>query len=191
MIKWWQLWQSHLSPESCREIIQKALVIPPQEAVVGFDKNIRKEDSFRRSRVRWVDRRAEEWSWIVSLIEHTVRVSNRDVFGFDLEYLHEIQFTEYDSSYKGMYHWHEDLEWLSPKPYHRKLSFILQLSHPQAYEGGQIEFQIPDQTTPEPAGLTKQGSILIFPSFIKHRVTPVTKGKRYSLVAWYEGPPFR
>lgn len=186
----WQLWANHLSPQTCDEIIQKGLVIPPRSAAIGFGKDARSDEGFRRSNVRWIPRRSEEWRWVVELIEHLVRISNRNAFGFDLDYVHEIQFTEYSADYEGHYNWHEDLEWVSNLPVHRKVSFVLQLSDPNSYEGGKLELRLPDGSS-LPEGVHNRGSILVFPSFWKHRVTPVTRGVRYSLVAWYEGPQFR
>jgi len=68
----------------------------------------------------------------------------------------------------------------------RKLSLVISISNPDTYEGGDFEFF--DGTRPDIKG---QGSILVFPSFIKHRVTPVTKGTRYSLVNWFYGEQFK
>ena len=186
----WQLWANHLSPQSCEEIIQKGIVLPHQQAAIGFGETARSDQGFRRSRIRWVNRRSEEWRSVVELIEHTVLVSNRNAFGFDLDYVHEIQFTEYTAEDKGHYNWHEDLEWMDNRAFHRKVSFICQLSDPATYEGGKLEMQLPDGSK-LPEAAYNQGSIMVFPSFWKHRVTAVTKGKRYSLVAWYEGPQFR
>ena len=73
----------------------------------------------------------------------------------------------------------------------RKLSVVVQLSEPEDYEGG--VFEIDDVVRPYPLNTSlfqPRGSILIFPSYIKHRVLPVTKGVRRSLVTWYNGPKF-
>ena len=96
-----------------------------------------------------------------------------------------IQFTEYDSAYDGYYDWHIDTggKELSSN---RKLSMSVQLSDPSEYEGGEL------QVVKETNVLKKnRGSAFIFPSYLLHRVTPVTKGTRYSLVCWISGHPFR
>ena len=67
----------------------------------------------------------------------------------------------------------------------------MQLSNPSEYEGGVFELTDADFTKQDKFNLKQKGSVLIFPSFIKHRVTPVTKGERKSLVGWIEGPSFR
>ena len=61
------------------------------------------------------------------------------------------------------------------------------------YEGGEFEFDFKDKTKTDPIvceQIKKKGSIIVFPSFVWHRVKPVTKGTRYSLVAWNLGKPF-
>ncbi|MDB2656544.1 2OG-Fe(II) oxygenase [Crocinitomicaceae bacterium] len=70
----------------------------------------------------------------------------------------------------------------------RKLSVTVQLSDPDEYEGGDLEFMINHKTVKAPR---KKGTIVVFPSFIMHRVTPITKGTRQSIVGWVSGPPYR
>ena len=74
---------------------------------------------------------------------------------------------------------------------HRKLSMVIQLSDPKDYEGGILEIHANEHYPPPPDELKRRGTIVVFPSFLRHRVIPVTKGVRYSLVAWIEGPHFR
>ena len=85
------------------------------------------------------------------------------------------------------YEWHYDVNWEGTTLYDRKLSLVIQLSDEEDYEGGNFEFKDLEQ----PVGFRSQGSILVFPSYITHRVTEVTKGQRNSLVCWMEGPRWR
>jgi PKHD-type hydroxylase len=117
-----------------------------------------------------------------------VKEANNNAFGFDLNLMREIQFTEYRAENEDHYKWHEDLSWRVNKASHRKLSVVIQLSDQGDYEGGDLELQ---HEAPEPEALKRQGTVIVFPSFHSHRVTPITKGVRYSLVAWYEGPKFK
>jgi len=71
---------------------------------------------------------------------------------------------------------------------HRKLSVTVQLSDEDSYEGGDLQFMINNRIENAPR---KKGTVIVFPSFILHRVTEVTKGKRNSIVGWLSGPPFR
>lgn len=182
----WQMWKGYMPIAECDRLIQQALKIPPINGTTFG--NIQ---GLRRSKIRWIPRTDPEWDWLFRDIEFVCRRANV-AFGFDINLFHEIQFTEYDSEDNGHYGWHEDLRWVPPPDVnvHRKLSFVMQLSDPSTYEGGDLEMQIADGR-PNVEDLKVKGTTIVFPSFVKHRVTPVTKGKRYSLVTWYEGPPFR
>ena len=76
----------------------------------------------------------------------------------------------------------------------RKLSMTCSLSHPEDYKGGRLEFQFRNKDNPnetiECTEIMTRGSVVIFPSFLWHRVRPVTEGTRYSLVVWNMGNPF-
>jgi PKHD-type hydroxylase len=129
-------------------------------------------------------------------MEHCFQLANLNAFQFDLTYFKEIQFTEYTAQQEGKYDWHEDLTWTKNGPSRRKLSIVVQLSDPADYKGGLLELDRStvgdgDGMTPSERQLRSRGTAIVFPSFVKHRVTPVLQGKRHSLVSWYEGPPFR
>jgi PKHD-type hydroxylase len=108
-------------------------------------------------------------------------------WNFNLSNTSGIQIGKYDSSTKGFYDWHTD-DGLKPKENGlvRKLSVSILLSDTNDFEGGMFEFENFD-TQP----ILKQGSIIVFPSQISHRVTPVTLGTRYSAVTWVQGPAYR
>ena len=98
-----------------------------------------------------------------------------------------LQFTEYRSSKvadNGHYDWHMDFGKESST---RKVSMVILLSDPNDYEGGDLEFMIHRNIIKAPK---EKGTAIFFPSYIMHRVTPVTSGTRNSLVTWYHGPPF-
>jgi PKHD-type hydroxylase len=106
-------------------------------------------------------------------------------WNFTLTDIQNIQIGKYVKG--GHYEYHEDASVLSSLKIDRKISAVLFLSDPNSYEGGQFEFK--NAKTPYEKFL--QGSIIVFPSFVKHRVLPVTKGIRYSAVAWAVGPSFK
>ena len=88
------------------------------------------------------------------------------------------------------YDWHIDTFLDTPNAFHRKLSVTVQLSNGDDYEGG--DFQLRDGTGEGlDNSIYNRGSILVFPSFLLHRVTPVTSGTRKTLVAWFEGKRFK
>jgi len=94
------------------------------------------------------------------------------------------QFSVYNSSDAGFYEWHVDVG-LRGATGRRKLSVTLQLTDPSTYEGGDLEIVTGNPSNPLklPRNL---GGAVIFPSYTLHRVSPVTKGVRYSVVLWLE-----
>ena len=115
--------------------------------------------------------------------------ANADFFGFDISGVcRYIQHTEYNKG--SFYDWHQDcfLGESQEGVYERKLSFSIQLSEPDAYTGGDLEFTDDIILTPEEKErLRQRGTVIVFPSFLQHRVTEVTEGQRYALVGWREG----
>tara|TARA_R110002051_G_scaffold11808_2_gene42551 strand:+ start:17577 stop:17936 length:360 start_codon:yes stop_codon:yes gene_type:complete len=118
------------------------------------------------------------WYTLLGLVKEV----NDDMWRFDLEtFAGKAQFTRYDLS--GHFNYHMDLgdDALSD----RKVSVVVLLSDPADFEGGELQL-FPDTTIP-----MEQGDVVMFPSYMVHRLTPVTKGQRFSLVAWCGGVPFR
>jgi predicted 2-oxoglutarate/Fe(II)-dependent dioxygenase YbiX len=113
--------------------------------------------------------------------------ANRDWFNFHITNLSFIQLAEYDESYQGEYKKHHDVFWVNNDSYHRKLTCVIQLNDPSTYEGGDFEMYDLNEY-PDKKELRTQGTAIFLPSFITHAALPVTKGKRYSLAVWYEGP---
>lgn len=137
----------------------------------------------RRTKIYWLPR-TEEFADVYSILFDLVRRCNESCYKFNLtEFSEFIQYTVYESSEEGYYDWHIDVGKGLPR---RKLSVVVQLSDPSEYEGGELQIQTGNVRTLE----NMKGAVLIFPSYILHRVTPVTKGVRRSLVLWVDGPPF-
>lgn len=182
----WECWTEGLSASECDSIVERGLAYTPQDATIGFEQTSRTDTGFRSSVIRWLDHVADED--IVARIMQFVHSSNRTNFGFDLQAPFDLQFTEYHGTDSGKYDWHHDV-WLdSPRPFARKLSVVVQLSDPSEYDGGTFEFF----DVPHPGEMfAPRGSVLLFPSFLQHRVLPVTRGLRRSLVTWVEGPKWR
>jgi len=175
-----------LTPKECLKVIKHAKKrYPPVTAVVGHGPAAR-EDTMRTSTVRWLSYSDIDLYWLRARIEEKILIANREGFGFNLQpSFTEIQFTEYHGNVGGHYDWHEDNSAIMKKPMDRKLSFVLQLSDPKDYTGGEFELH----GDPLPSGAYRQqGDALIFRSGLRHRVAPVTAGIRYSLVTWVHGP---
>lgn len=143
----------------------------------------------RKSKIFWIPM-IESWRTLYEKILVTVGECNDRIFKFDLTRMAEnLQYTEYEESYQGHYSWHYDVGG-NQIDSGRKLSIVVQLSDPSEYEGGELHIICGDDKEYNIAPKEK-GTMIIFPSYLRHRVTPVTKGKRCSLVTWINGPPFR
>lgn len=124
---------------------------------------------------------------INNMLWNLARTVNKHSFGFEIEEPVRVQFAVYEKG--DHYDWHLDTNWADPTSlYDRKVSIIIQLSEEDSYSGGELELDVAKDQQPF---LKEKGSVLVFPSFIRHRVKPVTKGTRKSLVAWVEGRCFR
>lgn len=140
----------------------------------------------RRSFTSWI-RPNEHTAWIYQKLTSLVLENNEKYFNFDLTMLENLQFTYYNSSEEGCYKSHVDPH-IWELPHNRKLSLVMQLSDPSEYEGGELLLH----NSCNPIAIKKEkGMIVSFPSYTLHEVTPVTKGERYSLVAWVHGPKLR
>jgi PKHD-type hydroxylase len=192
MNQWWQYWKGHLSAQDCADIVEACKKYPPVEGQVGHGGVTVYNPTVRRSQIRWIPRFDQRFANLFGRMATLFAEANRNAFGFDVTEFHEIQFTEYPATTAGHYDWHHDTTWVSSQLFRRKLSMVIQLSDPANYEGGELELAEADCThLPNPTELKQQGTVIVFPSFLRHRVTPVTAGLRYSLVSWMEGPYFR
>ena len=143
------------------------------------------DPEYRRSQIGWINV-SDEHAWIYNALTWNVQTVNKDYFEYELTHIEPLQFTEYDSSYQGHYGKHLDVG--RNMGGSRKLSFILQLSNPEEYSGGEVRLH----HTSEPLVLPKErGKLIFFPSWTLHDVTPVTQGIRRSLVGWVAGPKFK
>lgn len=144
------------------------------------------EPSVREARLGWIHPDGDSRPLYDRLTALAERV-NAETFGFELVGFPEaLQYTVYESPSAG-YDWHIDLI-DSPTELQRKLSLTVQLTDPDEYEGGALEVRDGYDVVPAPRD---RGCLVAFPSWALHRVAPVTRGTRRSIVAWIGGPPFR
>jgi PKHD-type hydroxylase len=193
MNQWWQYWIGKFHPDACDKILETALSYPVDDGKIGHGSTDSVLDtSYRKSKIRWLKREDMRLYGLLQNMEELFSIANRNAFGFDLSGFHEIQFTEYHGSVGGKYDWHHDTTWTGNTLLRRKLSMVIQLSNPEDYDGGDFQVNTEDcQQAPNPRDIRQRGTVIVFPSFLRHRVTPVTRGLRYSLVSWCEGPCFR
>lgn len=143
------------------------------------------DTNMRRSQIAFI-RKTGRHRWLYQRFWEAAQELNRLYFGVQLSYIEgNIQIARYASTDQGFYNWHTDFGDIAPN---RKLSISVQLSHPDDYEGGDLELFFRD---PVYQMERTRGAFIAFPSFAVHRVTPVTKGTRWSLVAWVSGARWR
>jgi PKHD-type hydroxylase len=143
--------------------------------------------NLRRADVAWLDE-VEGAGWVMDRIIQVVAKANREGFDFDVrEFAESPQVARYTAERQGHFDWHSDIGdgVIAQK---RKLTMVVQLSDPANYDGGVLEM-MPDANIHTARG--EKGTATLFPSFVLHRVTPVTRGKRHSLTIWAHGPAFR
>ena len=173
----WQMWSGGMSNQDVSMVIHEA-----QKHEKSTAQTFNKADSsVRSSDVAWLTGNEV----IQNLLWTYVKTANDNAFKCQVENICQLQYTEYHASQGGHYDWHTDTNWEEQGPRDRKLSVTVQLSDPSDYEGGSFEFN--ECETPDVSSRMK-GTVLVFPSYLRHRVLPVTRGTRKSLVAWFEGP---
>ena len=204
---WW-VFTKGLSDRFCDDIVKEGKLNMKGYGVTGglgrdYKKNpitkkeLRDKRKIRHSKVGWISQ-----PWLYKAIDNFVGIANRNAgWNFQYDWFEDCQFGEYTKS--NHYNWHMD-QW--HKPYGddvspslrgktRKLSVVISLSDPKDYKGGEFQFRVPTMENWSKIATVKEmfsrGSVLVFPSFLWHKVKPVTQGKRYSLVAWGLGVPFK
>lgn len=139
----------------------------------------------RDSDVQWITHDRDS-DWLFQKFAHLASMVNYDHFMYAIDGFENFQYTVYRAKTKQHYDWHQDSggPWSS---FERKLSAVIILSDPKDYEGGEFQCvmggRVEDPMTLKPA----RGDAIFFPSWMPHRVLPVTKGVRKSLVAWIMG----
>ena len=179
-------WNDGFTDQDIARIIEIGESRKIERAAIGD--NNRDSPDYRKSNVSWIDLR-EDSQWLYDKVGYIVRVLNGQFYRFDIfGFVEDFQFTIYEGEEGGHYDWHIDANPNGHNASPRKLSFVLQLSDPVDYEGGELQLM----NSKDPLVIKKQkGFAVVFPSYMLHRVTPVTKGIRKSLVVWTAGPAFR
>lgn len=149
-----------------------------------------KEQS-RKNKIAWVKKDDAELNFLFNDMWALIGNVNAEHFRVNILELPEIQIAEYHSKYNGFYDTHPDVDFLSHNQhngYQRKISFTIQLSNSKNYDGGDFYFSDDNMMHPNYDEVRQQGTVLLFPSFLPHGVKKVTRGVRYSIVGWFEGP---
>jgi PKHD-type hydroxylase len=195
---YWQFTES-LPLKFCQEVIDYAKTQSSSLGLTGDQKeNSKKNNKKRKSKVIWL-----EEDWIYKILCPYVSHANSSLnLNYKINTTETPQFTIYEV---GQYYgWHQD-HWPEPYPSNhnsirlrnksRKISSTVALNSKGEYEGGDLQLAVDKPDSPKreiiSPDLNKAGSMIVFPSPTWHRVTPVTKGTRYSLVMWSVGAPLQ
>jgi PKHD-type hydroxylase len=175
------------SPRQCQMVIDKGMSLKKEEAKVGMGRRRATSGVDTKKRVTtigWIP--FKDMPEMYRDIEKTMLQANNNHFGFEgMQITEPAQFTHYLTG--GFYEWHMDNDVLGKhQPPVRKISMTLLLSDPSTFEGGELEFMSKGKTAK-----LKQGQAIFFASWLQHRVKPVTRGERKSLVMWFGGPSFK
>lgn len=180
----WAYQSGVFTKHNCQEIISLGLALSSTEAHLGQDRSV--NTNIRQGKIAFFDPKNTEHEFIFRTIADYGQAINRQFWQFDIKFIECVQFTCYDSP-NDFYTSHMDMGYRPAEV--RKLSISLQLSPADSYQGGNLElFRCGTEFDQAPR---QQGTIIAFPSYHVHRVTPVTQGARYSLVSWFAGPPFK
>jgi PKHD-type hydroxylase len=175
------------TPQECNEIIKLSNKFKIHDALLRDA--VTREDivsnQYRKGKVKWLNPEDADTHWVYRKLTDITNRVNDQFWGWELDYIEDLQFTIYDDL-NDNYGKHFDHIWDSPG--YRKLSFSLQLSDPSLYDGSNLELHMGENTF---TGERSMGSMTFFPGFALHTVTPLTRGKRYSLVGWVCGPRFK
>jgi PKHD-type hydroxylase len=180
----WAFREKFFSPEECDRALTLVNAAPLQDVLVRRDDASAPGSELRRSRVSvvpWI----KEVEWICQRLAAAVLECNKSLYNFHLTGLVEnLQIDQYQAG--AFFDWHQDFAFREASL--RKLNVIVQLSDGSQYEGGDVEFFAGRGAQ---KAIRSKGALLIFPSFVTHRITPVTAGTRHAIAAWISGPPFR
>jgi PKHD-type hydroxylase len=181
-----------------KDICEKIIDLGKQKTLekAKIDKNKKAPKKIRDSKIIWLTDQ-----WLYDLIQPWLNEANKEAkWNFNIDWNESFQFTVYEKNQHYGWHTDQSVDLYSNKQNlnfdgkTRKISMSLNLSDPSEYKGGELNFCWKDKKMKDvivkDKDFKKQGSLIFFPSFIWHKVSPVTSGTRYSLVLWSIGKPF-
>jgi PKHD-type hydroxylase len=182
----WVYAEKAFTPEECDLIIELGSKLKPVNAEVNVGLlTYSINNDIRKGNVGFFDSNEKSAEWIFRKATDYVLEINKKFWNYDLDYIETLQFT----SYKNVGDFYEKhVDQVSSGAHYRKLSFSVQLSDPDSYEGADLILHFKPDGNPVNK---KKGDMVFFPSHVLHEVTPLVKGERHSLVGWVCGPSFR
>jgi PKHD-type hydroxylase len=148
--------------------------------------NFNEDKSYRNSSISWLNSSDKDNEWLFRRLSDIITAVNKNYFKYDINVIENLQYSIYHDG--GFYGAHVDLMKALMVMGNRKISFSIMLTDPEEYNGG--ELLLINSSSPIKT-VNKKGTIILFPSYVLHEVTPVTKGIRKTLVGWVLGPNFK
>jgi len=167
--------------EECEKASTEFQQIPEKDATMGSEGDISNSNT-RNTTVRFTNK--DHW-FGKQMLQYGALANVNCKWNFHLLDYEAVQYAEYGIGQH--YNWHIDTFFLSGKGYDRKVTVVCLMNDPSEFEGGELQIRFNQQEYLAPL---KKGSVIAFPSFIEHRVTPVTSGIRYTSTMWINGPEF-
>jgi PKHD-type hydroxylase len=186
----WVYWDNAFNEEELTKIENYCLSYQTEKAAVVGEDDIEQTEKIRKSKIKFYSRNTENY-WIFEKINTIASMINEIYYNYNLNGYSEFQYTEYHASELGEYTWHMDmLHGQNKFNTTRKLSMVMCLSDPEKdFVGGEFQINNGNQNEPETV-MMQRGRMIFFPSYMIHRVKPVTSGIRKSIVIWITGPKF-
>jgi PKHD-type hydroxylase len=187
----WAFWDNAFTTEELKKIEDYCDEQGTKRGTLFGKQDIDDVEKHRTSNVGFHDRNTDT-AWIFDRLNFVIQSANEMFFNYHLNGYSFFQYTTYNAEELGRYDWHMDIALaggsrVNNDPQPRKLSLTLMLN--DDFEGGNFQINVSKEENSETIDVPK-GRAILFPSFILHRVTPVTKGVRKSLVIWTLGPKF-
>jgi PKHD-type hydroxylase len=171
----------------CESIVALARTLKPAPGLTAGDDPTNPNKGIRSSELYWM-KRTEQSEWIFDRLQEVVLEAREQFYPFHISGFSEyIQLTRYLADESGHYGVHQDFG--PGEMSTRKLSLVTVLSDPADFDGGTLEILSipgPDKTVKH----AMRGTVIAFPSWELHKVNPVTRGERWSMVCWMHGPYF-
>ena len=204
----WCYWTNAFSKEELKKVtdlmdsvdLERGTTVGTREDANANNKVIHTQEPNEKVRVSDVkfwnyDNGQGDADFIFYRLNSVIENINNQFYNFDINGYESFQYTVYHGHEKGKYDFHQDTimgKNLPPDMHEcRKLSVTFLLNEPGVdFEGGEFQINTGEEKNAESVQM-KKGDIIVFPSFLIHRVSPVTKGTRKSIVVWVVGPKFR
>ena len=178
-------WANAFTGAEAEAIERQGDALNPDNAAIVGNPQSGLHKAVRVTRTAWMPENPQT-KWIYDRVKQVAIALNNMVYKFELTgFAEPFQYSVYRDAEGGHYDWHVDQ---GPLAVRRKLSLTLQLTDPTLYQGGDLQLHAGNQVETAPR---QRGTLIAFPAYVVHRVSPVTAGTRKSVVIWTTGPQFR